>query len=159
MTAVLSRSSGAWLPYAAVPAKGDAARVIELAEHRAANETRRNRLVPPPFDRLDSELAYDVSDRWREPCEAAFEYIVARSPKQLATLISAQTLSPGDLTFAAEILGGCADSDLVRATLTPLLQHAEAVVREGAIYGLTRHQDSATINDLRRLAAEDALVE
>ena len=63
---------------------------------------------------------------------------------ELAQLIQSQQLAAADLTFAAEILGNSKDHELVRTVLTPLLSHVEAVVREGAIYGLTNHLDPAT---------------
>lgn len=170
MTAVAFSQSYSRSQYSPVPAQGSTAGVIELAERRALAASRCNRPVPPPFDCLNTDLAYAVTQRWHEPCEAAFEFILGDNPRQLAQLIVAKNLRPGDLTFAAEILGRSADSQLVRSVLVPLLQHAEAVVREGAIYGLTRHLDDPTKSELRRIAesdrsaavrmaAEDALVE
>jgi len=142
-------------PFVPVPAMGDVARQIKGAEWRAKVDTQRNRAVPPPFDCLDDEIAYEISQRWRQPCEAAFEFLVARNSRQLARLIDSATLRPADLTFAAEILGRAADSNLVRSTLVPLLRHNEAVVREGAIYGVAGHLDEATRVVLRRMAETD----
>ena len=63
--------------------------------------------------------------------------------RELASLISSGTLEPVELTFAVEHLGKLAYDDpaLVRRTLTPLLSHADALVREGVIYGLDGHLD------------------
>jgi len=59
------------------------------------------------------------------------------------------------LTFAAEIAGRIPDDGAVRAVLTPLLEHASALVREGAIYGLRGHFDDAATKKLRELAQAD----
>jgi hypothetical protein len=72
-------------------------------------------------------------------------------------VIELGTLRGGDLTFAAEILGRASEADgaVVRRALLPLLAHPEAVVREGAVYGLTRHQDAAVQTALETMAATD----
>ena len=48
-------------------------------------------------------------------------------------------LRPSDLTFVAEALGRLQDSDNARSVLIRLLGHEAALVREGAIYGLSHH--------------------
>lgn len=71
--------------------------------------------------------------RWSKPCEAAFEYLVETDPASLLKLISSGRLSASELTFAAEIAGRIPQS---RDILIKLLAHKDAVVREGAVYGL-----------------------
>lgn len=141
--------------YAPIPARGDTAQAIEQMVRRLTEANHQNRPVPPPFDGLTADLGDAVSRRWRQPCEAAFEFILAHSPGELARLIESRELAAADLTFAAEILGRADDGGLVRAALVPLLGHAQAVVREGAIYGLSRHLDNDTRTKLRALATSD----
>jgi hypothetical protein len=104
---------------------------------------------------LNPDLARRVALGWDEPCEGAFEYIVEHQPSELAQLIRLGALAPGDLSFAAEILGRASDSRLVRKAIEPLLQHPEAVVREGAIYGITRHLDASMRAELERMSRSD----
>ena len=128
------------------------------------------RIPPPPFDDLSVDAARAVLARWNRPCEGAFEVLAVRFPHELAKLIEFGRLEPADLTFAAEALGRSELSWLVRHALKPLLAHASAVVREGAIYGLQKHMDGnmrAALSVLSqsdpspavRVAAEDALSE
>jgi len=77
--------------------------------------------------------------------EALFEHLAVSDPLLLIAILNDEGRAPSDLTFAAEIAGGAiADSALVRPPLIKLLDHASAVVREGAIYGLAHHLDSLT---------------
>jgi HEAT repeat protein len=101
-------------------------------------------------------LASYLATRWQEPCEGAFEYLAASHPSNLFDVISSGLLDPADLTFAAEIAGRVPDSKAVRRALLPLLSHREAVVREGAIYGLHQHTDDVVRESLERIAAGDA---
>lgn len=140
---------------------------LETLERRSRRgETAR--IPPPPFDELSVDAARAVLARWNRPCERAFEVLAARFPHELAKLIELGRLEPPDLTFAAEAMGRSELSWLVRHALTPLLVHASAVVREGAIYGLQKHVDDSTRAALSilshddpssavRMAAEDAL--
>jgi hypothetical protein len=137
-------------------ALGSSAEGIRYAAHMVVAVLGRGSPPPPsPFDCLDPELARRVALGWDEPCEGAFEYIVDHQPSELARLIRDGALAPGDLSFAAEILGRAFDSHLVRKTIGPLLQHPEAVVREGAIYGLTRHLDDPMRAELERTSRSD----
>lgn len=113
------------------------------------------RAFPPPFDELRADVAADLTDRWSEPCEAVFEFLAENNPPQLLKLIASNRLRATDLTFAAEIAGRLSDSTPVRRTLLPLLSHADAVVREGAIYGLAAHADQTVRSELARLSASD----
>lgn len=76
----------------------------------------------------------------------------------LAARIASGETSLVDLSFDAESLGQCPDSDLVRRTLTPLLSHVSAIVREGAIYGILKHQDDAVRAMLAAIAAHDVSI-
>lgn len=76
-------------------------------------------------------------------------------PSQWVALLRLGRLSDADLTFAAEIAGGMADSAMVRPVLLDLLDHANPVVREGAIYGLAHHLDEPTRQRLRKVSSED----
>lgn len=89
------------------------------------------------------------------PCEAAFERLAKESPAELARWIDSGKLDPADLTFAAEILGNCDDSALVVKTLLPLLRHNDDAVREGAVYGISRHADGPTKRELEAIRWHD----
>lgn len=85
------------------------------------------------------------------PCESAF---YAMPAAELIALISSTSLAPEDLTFAAESAGQHAEA--VPALLT-LLDHEQAVVREGALYGLTPHVDVQNVAEkLREVARHDS---
>lgn len=151
--AVGSAANQRWYPVA--PGCGDAARIVSRAERRLRLAREQSRPVPFPFHILSTDIGLEVARHWAEPCEAAFEYIMTQRPVELAHLIEESCLAPGDLTFAAEVLGQSDDGDLVRKTLLPLLSHPEAVVREGAIYGISRHLDASIRDELRRLVVGD----
>ena len=70
-------------------------------------------------------------------------------------LIESGSLEYYDLTFAAEIAGQLQDSEAVRSALLPLLLHEEAVVREGAAYGLASHLTDEVAKQLAELAISD----
>lgn len=141
--------------YARSPTAGDEGDWVKKAEKAALCAVDDLRPVPPPFDVLSSPLARRVTERWSEPCEAAFEFLMREDPRALAQLIERQQLAAADLTFAAEILGHADDHALVRKVLSPLLSHPEAVVREGAIYGLANHLDSVTRALVKQRAESD----
>jgi hypothetical protein len=68
------------------------------------------------------------------------ENISKMTEKELVNAINSGFVEPCDLTFLAEALGNISKNDnLVCDTLMPLLSHPEAVVREGALYGLSGH--------------------
>jgi hypothetical protein len=104
-----------------------------------------------------AEEAEAVRERWNVPCENAFVFLAEKFPRQLLYLIETPDgLDAADLTFAAEIAGRIGDHSSVRRALVALLDHREAVVREGAVYGLTRHVDDVARARLRRLAQDDS---
>jgi len=135
--------------------QGQEARDLARVSRQTIVERSRARAFPPPFDELSANAATDVADRWGEPCEAAFEFLAQNYPHELLKLIASDRLRPTDLTFAAEIAGQLLDSTEVRGILFPLLAHADAVVREGAIYGLSRHVDQTVRTELSRLVTSD----
>ena len=89
---------------------------------------------------LASEGIRNVAARREQlPSQNNFEYLARHDPPRLLRWISSGTLPDAALTFAAEAAGLIANSLAVVSALLPLLQHASAPVREGAIYGLQRH--------------------
>jgi HEAT repeat protein len=64
-------------------------------------------------------------------------------------------LEPALLTFAAEIAGRELPTAKVIVPLLELIRHASPVVREGAVYGLSMHDDERVIAELRRIADAD----
>jgi len=76
----------------------------------------------------------------KHPSEIEFAVMAKDDPEKLIELIEGGTLSPGVLTFAAEILGNVCHTDRARRVLTHLLYHSSSpIIREGAIYGLRDH--------------------
>lgn len=74
----------------------------------------------------------------RIACQAEFERLAREAPHELLEWIRSGELSNPDLSFAAEacqrIIG---IHDDIIATLLPLLDNENVVVREGAIYGIS----------------------
>jgi len=112
------------------------------------------------------EASCEVEWEWMEPArhrtdaapsEAAFEEL---GPAALGAWIAKCTLSKAHTSLAAEILGRVTAGRRcpgVVALLRGLLGRVDSpLVREGAIYGLSYHRDSAIDATLRRLAADDA---
>jgi HEAT repeat protein len=74
-----------------------------------------------------------------------------RAPAADADLAGAST--PGAISLAAEALGRVRDGTVSIPPLLALLRHPEAVVQEGAIYGLSQHptpEVRAALNAHRR---------
>jgi hypothetical protein len=64
--------------------------------------------------------------------------LARENPKQLARILSSPNADVVTLTYGAELLGGeISDEDIVLPVLRLLLKHINAVVREGAIIGLS----------------------
>ena len=110
--------------------------------------------APDPLDVLPASVRRALPVQ--SPCEATFGYLAEHHPEWLVVLVQRSALKVADLTFAAEAVGRCKDSTLVRVALQPLLRHASPVVREGAIYGIANHLDLSSRRELERLAGEDA---
>lgn len=108
-----------------------------------------------PFDLIDQSVREILTKKWSGPCEAAFEFLSINYPAQLIRLMKLARLEAADLTFAAEIVGDVHDHSAVLSILLPLLEHDEAVVREGAVYGLSKHLDGTVREALGRIAEID----
>jgi vesicle coat complex subunit len=65
------------------------------------------------------------------------EALAKNNPKELIRIITSPNSDAHTLTFGAELLGELEDESLVLPALRKLLKHAHALVREGAIYGVT----------------------
>ncbi len=141
--------------YIPAPAMGPDASTF--TQHLEAARKRPRPLVPP-FDVLDEDVARDLGERWSRPCQEAFEYLAVHAPESLLALVTSGRLAVADLTFAAEVAGRVADGDRVRGALVPLLEHASAVVREGALYGLAHHLDGSTRERIQAIARRDSSV-
>lgn len=59
------------------------------------------------------------------------------NPKELARILTSPNGDIHTLTFGAEVLGDVDDERIVLPTLKQLLKHVNAVVREGAMMGLS----------------------
>jgi HEAT repeat protein len=140
------------------PAYSDDAQRLLKKQTETFIALHQARPAPPPFDSLDPAVAAELSDKWKEPCEGAFEFLAGKYPTSLLQLIAEGRLDVADLTFAAEIAGRICRSEAVVRTLRPLLTHSSAVVREGAIYGLANHLDDSLRAEVRRMSGEDASV-
>jgi hypothetical protein len=106
------------------------------------------------FKSIDKSIAKKIS-KWSEPCEDMFEYLAESYPESLAKIIEEESLPVKNLTFAAEYMGNCNDINLVKRVLFPLLNHEDALVREGAVYGLTNHLDSVVKFKLFNISKKD----
>ena len=60
------------------------------------------------------------------------------NPKELARILSSPNADVRTLTFGAEVLGGeIKDEEIVLPVLRRLLKHFNAIVREGAMLGIS----------------------
>jgi HEAT repeat protein len=111
-------------------------------------------------------VASIASRNWKRPHQfstgkkaiADFDFprLASEQPDRLLWLVQGGSLRPSQLTFAAEAVGLLSDSKAVRRVLVPLLGHPEAVVREGAIYGIANHLDEETTKRIKAIAATDS---
>ncbi len=106
------------------------------------------------FKSLNKNLRSKLS-KWSKPCEEVFEFLSQENPESLAKVIQEESLDASDLTFAAEHMGNCEDTALVKKILFPLLDHNDALVREGAVYGLANHLDSVVKYKLFNISKVD----
>jgi hypothetical protein len=75
-----------------------------------------------------------------ELCEAHFLVLAEQRPARLVEWMQTVLASrPELLTFAAEAAGRIQHAPMAVRALLPLLGHPNAVVREGAVYGLAPH--------------------
>ena len=91
-----------------------------------------------------SREADEICARWARPCREMFSVLVTTHPHDLLSLVVSKTLTPGQLTFAAEDLGNISFdgddrfySDVKKALLDLVMVHDSPMVREGALYGLS----------------------
>jgi hypothetical protein len=63
--------------------------------------------------------------------------LAQNNPKELARILTSPNADIHTLTYGAELLGDVPDERLVLPTLRMLLKHVNAVVREGAMMGLS----------------------
>jgi HEAT repeat protein len=133
----------------------DEAETVRQAQGRAFLDVHRGRALPPHLTALSPEARVAVDARWPDVCEAMFEFLAEHYPAEMLRLVSSTALTPPALTFAAELAGRIDDSQAVRTTLTPLLEHESPLVREGAIYGLRDHVDDIIVKRLTNLATTD----
>jgi len=81
--------------------------------------------------------------------EADFRRLAAQGGVlALAELIRCGNLPPGQLSFAAEVLGEAGSPETSLQYLGPYLLAPEVVVREGAILGLSRHSEHPRVRQL-----------
>lgn len=86
--------------------------------------------------------------------------LAQNNPKELARILSSPNADTHTLTFGAELLGDVNDERIVLPTLRQLLKHVNAVVREGAMMGLSsfymdRKPPADIIERLRVMAKSD----
>jgi predicted Zn-ribbon and HTH transcriptional regulator len=81
-------------------------------------------------------------------CEATFEKWSKENPQKLIDFIEDKNNKFHQLTFAAEHAGHCKNS---LESLIKLLDHEDAVVREGAIIGLDNYYHKFILKDLYKL--------
>ena len=88
-------------------------------------------------------------------CEKMFDALAEGAPAELAGLVREGSLTASRLTYAAEALGAADETPLVANALLPLLKHPSPLVREGAIYGLARHQTDLVRRRLAEVVRDD----
>lgn len=72
------------------------------------------------------------------PCEDLFRELATSDPDRLVWMLEKE-LSVADISIAAEVAGSHLPGEKVVPVLIRLLQHQRAVVREGALLGLSYH--------------------
>jgi len=110
------------------------------------------------FSLVRQDWVLQLRAKWGGYCEGFFRELAQVRPDELASLITQGLLGSAHLSLAAESIGLWNDATQVRSTLTPLLEHGSAVVREGAIYGLRPHLNPAIRERLHTIAQNDASI-
>jgi HEAT repeat protein len=90
------------------------------------------------------------------PSENQFRHFAEHEPETLLDLLRRRALSPGFLTYAAEIAGRNIPTVEVVPVLLPLLQDPSPLVREGAVLGLEEHRTPEVLAALSEVARLDA---
>jgi hypothetical protein len=126
--------------------------IRHLVTHRATTEAY---LVEPAVA-FTANTGQVIALAPEPPSYVAFQRLASEDPEALLAWIEEGTLSPADLTFAAEIAGRTLEAERVVPTLVRLLAHEDAVVREGAVIGLGCHLDTPGVRArLERITTED----
>lgn len=86
--------------------------------------------------------------------------LAQNNPKELARIITSPNADTHVLTFGAELLGEVTDEQIVLPALRQLLKHVHALVREGAMMGVSsfymeKRPPQDIIERLRMIATND----
>lgn len=121
-------------------------------QRRLARPKKRSRPTPEP--RYDEVFFQGLPRECRDTIEA----IAISNPPMLGRWILSGTLQDVNLSHAAEMLGQACEYNSVRATsiLLELLEHPSAIVREGAIYGLSYRLTPQVRERLEEVRNEDS---
>jgi vesicle coat complex subunit len=93
--------------------------------------------------------------------ETQLTALAKNNPKELIRIITSPNSDVHALTFGAEILGGeVADESLVLPALRQLLKHVNAVVREGAMIGVSafymeKKPPQDVLDRLKKMSTDD----
>lgn len=71
--------------------------------------------------------------------EDDIENLSINKPDELIGLIESNQLNIATLSFAVEYLGDVCSVETAEKVLLPLLKHPSGIVREGVLYGLSKH--------------------
>lgn len=86
--------------------------------------------------------------------------LAQNNPKELARILTSPNADIHTLTFGAELLGEVSDERIVHPTLRQLLKHINAIVREGALMGVSsfymeKRPPQDILDRLRAIASND----
>ena len=86
--------------------------------------------------------------------------LAQNNPRELARILTSPNADIHTLTFGAELLGETSDERIALPSLRQLLKHINAVVREGAMMGLSslymeRKPPQDVLEKLRLMAKSD----
>jgi HEAT repeat protein len=77
--------------------------------------------------------------------ENALHEIASVDPERFVALVTSGTMDAVSLSLAAEIAGISLPREQVISILMPLLSDGRALVREGALYGLSQCRDDVSV--------------
>ena len=105
---------------------------------------------------LGSPFLVFLLAKWSDYCQGLFEELAQRSPQELGALVLQAEVRPAHLSVAAEVLGGVAGTVAIDPLLR-VLRHQSPMVREAAIFGLSRHGRDARVRAaIQRASMTDA---
>ena len=86
-----------------------------------------------------------------------FKWLANNDPDMLIKTVLHGRLERTLLTFAAESIGRINDPGTVFSILRPMLAYNDALVREGVVYGLSKHVNKIYVSEAltERLVEED----